>query len=289
VWVRARENLTNVPTLDQRRAEIEQEIGLYNSTLQAALGGVAPMVYYEQHGVERRPADKDVLDFLCTRPAGKRRVGRDGVLYRGIRYGFADEFVWTLQGRTIWLRVDPVDASFIWLCDRDGRPLHQARAETLPHATREDVAEAHKRIVKLKRFAKGMVEGQLARFRTTPDQVRRVLAERRAAEVEAQRAKLPAPPAAVTKVIAPEVAEPLKRIGQRARKQACRRASQPAARQESPFSALAAAMAQDTEPMLVAAPVSFGGYAKELDSVNCTDGESRPSFAGYAEGWADAG
>jgi hypothetical protein len=139
-------NLEQLPTLDELRRQFAKFLSTYHDEPQSGSGmfGLSPRECFEQHCTELRRLDDDTLDFLCCRLVGPRKIGRDGVLYNDIRYGHFDIEVWKLQGREVFLRIDPDQADFVWICDEHGRPLCMATARQITGATQEEVREAHR-------------------------------------------------------------------------------------------------------------------------------------------------
>lgn len=224
VGLRARCQLHEVPTFEQYRAQRERDYALYNSTPREALDGLTPNIVFEQCRSEIRRIDPGVLEFVCTRPAGSRKIGRDGVTYRNIIYGAHDEEVWRLQGRRVWLRTGP-DASFIWLCNSDGKPLAIATKGQLSGATAEDLKRAERHKAKLRKITREYLKGRDFILGTKVGQVREVMAEHRAAEEAELRKRLPEPPTPAVRIAGADLVEPVKRVKRDANRRAFKHAA----------------------------------------------------------------
>ncbi|HUU94740.1 MAG TPA: Mu transposase C-terminal domain-containing protein [Phycisphaerae bacterium] len=205
-------NLEQLPTLDELRRQFADYLKVYHAEPQSGSGmfGLAPRECFEQHLAEVRRLDDDTLDFLCCRLVGPRKVGRDGVLYNDIRYGHFDVEVWKLQGRAVYLRIDPDQADFVWVCDEKGAPLCMATARQITGATQEEVREAHRIRAKMRRVAKEYAPARDFLLETSTAQIMHRKAEH-AQRRAAQRAQqLPAPPEPAVKIVRPDLVEPVR-------------------------------------------------------------------------------
>jgi hypothetical protein len=172
---RARLHMDQVPTLEEYRAQRERDFETYNRTPQQVLGGLSPNLYYEQHLDQVRRANPEMLDFAAARPVGKRKVYPSGVSYRNLDYGKWDEAVWRLQGQTVWLRADPEDASFVWLCRRDGTPLYMAARKELSGANPEHVKKMERHKAQLRKVAREYLAGREFLHKKPVQQLREVM------------------------------------------------------------------------------------------------------------------
>jgi len=233
---RVKGDIMQLPTLAEFRRQRETDYELYGNTPSPALGGLTPRQYFEVHRGETRKVDPEFLAFACSRLAGGRTgrlVRRDGVQYggKGIFYGRTDEEVHKLQGRRVWLRVDPADLSVVWLCDERGVPLCLAAREDLAGATPEHLREVHQRLARMRKAARQFVADHSFYRGTAISQVRQVLSEHRRAEAaEYERTHAPPAPAPV-QVIASEHIPAVRKAKAAARRQAVRRALQASAGQ----------------------------------------------------------
>jgi len=226
---RLHKDITECDTLDEWRRLREQDFETYNNTPRACLNGLSPRQYFDQHRGQPRQVPADVLDFVCGRPVGERVVGRDGVLYRGLRYGRFDEAVWRLQARRVGLRVDAADLSQIWLCDDTGKPLCIATNSGMGQATGEHLREVERRRGHFRKAARTFKREHDFFYGNRIDQVRKVLAEYYQAQAaEAQRTAPQAQPGP-TRIVGAELVASVGSAKRAAQRQALRRAMQPAA------------------------------------------------------------
>jgi hypothetical protein len=132
-----------------------------------------------QPPVVRERIDQARLDLLCCRYVGPRIVTNNGVSHRGIDYGRGDPKLLDLQGRKVWLKLDPERADRVQVCDHATRRLLcVAAASDIRGATQADVrdhqrakarrkravrAEADTRHVDLDTSVDGVIRAQLAR------------------------------------------------------------------------------------------------------------------------------
>jgi hypothetical protein len=89
------------------------------------------------------------------------KVTRFGVRYRGIEYGQNDTRLFQLQGQEVLLRVDPQDASFVIVCDLEGKPICRATNNSLAlcGVTQNHVAEGHKAKARARRLVREVRDG----------------------------------------------------------------------------------------------------------------------------------
>jgi len=95
-----------------------------------------------------------------TRPV---KVGQYGVRSNGIEYGMTDPRLQRLHGQDVCLRIDPIDASYVIVCDVQGRPLLRAVNNRLAlHEIDQDHVAAGQRAKKrARRLAKEIQDGGL--------------------------------------------------------------------------------------------------------------------------------
>ncbi|MEW6252087.1 MAG: transposase [Planctomycetota bacterium] len=184
------------------RAEPQQGDGMY---------GLSPALAMEQFRTEARRLDDEVLRFICSRSVGYRLVGRDGVRLDGRVYGQRDEEVWRWQGRRVVVRIDPGDASYVWLYDEKTRDIVIASSERLSGATNEDVREAARYRAKLRRIAKEYCVGRDFLLSTTPQQIMRKKADRAEARQQRVREQLPTPAEPDVTVVRPDLVAPVRK------------------------------------------------------------------------------
>ncbi len=158
--------------------------------------GLTPNLVMERYAGPRRECSPDVLALLCSRLVGPVTVGRDGVLWRGVRYGRFDVVVHQMQGRSVMLRIDPDDAARVTICDAQGAPLHVAECVELDGASQEDVRLAATQRAKMRRADQRALSGRRFLQQRTPQQIMQMRREAAEAAEAEQRAKLPPPAAA---------------------------------------------------------------------------------------------
>jgi hypothetical protein len=225
VFRRVKLDIMALPTLEEYGRQREPDYELYAETPSPALDGVTPRQYFEAHRGTVRKVDPEFLEFASSRLAGERTVGRDGVRYRGILYGHGDEEVFKLQGRRVWLRLDPADLSRLWLCDQAGAPLCIAGRSDLAGAPPEHLREAEKRLAHLRKISREF-NAQHDFFRGSAiAQVRQVLSEHRRAQAT-EYARTHAPVAAPVELVASEHVPAVRKIKAAARREEIRRGLQ---------------------------------------------------------------
>lgn len=121
-----------------------------------------PLVAFERFDpIPRAVAAPGLLDLLLMRGTEPVAVTKDGVMYQGVRYGSTDPELQVRHGQKVTLRVDPRDASYVVVCELDGRPICRATNNrlALAGATRDDVAEGMKAKARARRLAKQIKDG----------------------------------------------------------------------------------------------------------------------------------
>jgi hypothetical protein len=129
-WTKA--NIMELPTVDEVRERYAAGLAAYRETPRRSLGteGLTPNQVFERYFTARpRRVDADTLDLLCRKLVGPVRIGRDGVRYQRMRYGTFDEAVWRLQGREVFMLVDPIGRDGVILCQQDGTPICTANVD----------------------------------------------------------------------------------------------------------------------------------------------------------------
>jgi len=129
-WTRA--NIMELPTVDEVRERYAAGLEVYHETPRRSLGmeGFTPNQVFERYFTARpRRVDADTLDLLCRKLVGPVRIGRDGVRHQRMRYGTFDETVWRMQGREVFMLVDPIDRDSVILCQQDGTPICTANMD----------------------------------------------------------------------------------------------------------------------------------------------------------------
>ncbi|MBE7507772.1 MAG: DDE-type integrase/transposase/recombinase [Planctomycetia bacterium] len=126
------EFIDQLPTVEEVRDQFEAFIAAMDEETVEGDGmfGLCPrqaMARYFTATPRLLPAD--VLELACSRMFGPRKVGRDGIRHKNIRYGKLDKEVWRLMGKEVFYLADPVNAQQITLCDEDGIPICVAFAD----------------------------------------------------------------------------------------------------------------------------------------------------------------
>ena len=211
-WVR--EHLDELPTLADVQAVVDQFIDDYNNRPQSApdLFGYTPLYAMEKFsdGPARMESDA-VLDFLFGEFVGPRLVRRDGIRYLNQLYGFGDSRVIALQGRKVYLCVQPDDARTVLLCDEQKRPLFHVTCGNHVIRSQRDLERHVKMRTRLRRSARRQAREARDFFLEISPQEH--LANH-VAGLEALHGKPPAPdePTRLA-VVRPEIEEALKQTG----------------------------------------------------------------------------
>jgi len=177
-WKLAHDHPERCPTIAEVREKFERWLVGYHATPHSGEGmeGLSPAAAFGRFDpIPRSVLPEGALDLLILRvhnpevqtAGGTRRgvhVTKDGVRYQGVQYGSADPRLWDLHGEWLPIRVHPEDASFVIICDREGRPLIRATNNrlALAGATREDVSDGIKTQKRARRYARQIREGALA-------------------------------------------------------------------------------------------------------------------------------
>jgi hypothetical protein len=205
--------LDQLPTLDEVRAAWTEWLNYYHATPQSGDGmwDLSPNLVMEQFPGEVRKLDPDVLDFLCCRIVGPRRVGRDGIRLSNVIYGAFDEQVFKLQGRKVYLRLDPEQAEYVWVCDERGTPLCCAHSRNLSGATQEEVREAARIRARMRRVVQEYAPARDYLLDTDVQQIMRTKAARARAREQAVRQTLPAAAEPAVTIARPDLVGSVKR------------------------------------------------------------------------------
>ncbi len=212
-WKERAGNMMDHPTLDEARQLFATWLQSYHATIHSGLGGLTPNLVMERERGEIRKCDPAVLDVLCCRVVGPVKVGRDGVRHNGVTYGQANEQVFLLQGKKVWLRVRPDRADSVTVCDDQGVPICVATNERLKGATQEDLRKAMEYKGRLRKKVREAQAGAVDLLFSKPDQVMEL--KRRAAKAaEAKlREQLPAvAEAPAVTIVRPDLHEAAKKL-----------------------------------------------------------------------------
>jgi len=191
-----KKHVRDLPTLDPVREAFTGYLEGRHSQPSRGLGmeGLSPnAAFAEFYTTSPRYAEPGVLELLLCRHVGPVKVGRDGVRHEGVNYGTIDQAVFLLQGREVWIALDPVQRDRITLCEKDGTPLCVARAARPIGATSDEFRE---RIAHQKRCKKIVREYAPSRDYLMKTPVQQINANRLAAAKSMASEPLPARPAA---------------------------------------------------------------------------------------------
>jgi len=128
----SKKNIHELSTLDQIREQFAAWLKGYREQPRRSEGteGYSPRQAFERFYTTRpRRVDRDTLDLLCRKLVGPVRIGRDGVRHQRMRYGTFDEAVWRMQGREVYMLVDPIERDSVILCQQDGTPICTANMD----------------------------------------------------------------------------------------------------------------------------------------------------------------
>jgi hypothetical protein len=133
-----------------------------------AMDGQTPAQIYEKCLVQKRKLPVELLAFACMPRVGPVKVSKQGVTWKGLRYGAFDAKVQALYGQSVMLAVNNDDVSSLLICGLDGSLLCKARANTKLsfNADSQDVRDA---IAEKKKLRKTMNEYRERRPRMVAD------------------------------------------------------------------------------------------------------------------------
>lgn len=167
-WKAAEELARKHPEQCPTVAEFSELLGKYMEAYHATphsgdgMDGLSPAQAFDRFDpIAKKTAPDGVLDLLMMRPTRPVKVTRYGVRYRGIEYGQNDPRLFMLQDKEVLLRVDPQDASYVIVCDPDGKPICRATNNSLAlcGVTQDDLAEGMKAKARASRLAREVRDG----------------------------------------------------------------------------------------------------------------------------------
>lgn len=202
--------LADLPTLDEIRAKFAEWLEVHHNTPSSATDmlGLAPAAAFVNF---RSPSPREVidgarLDFLCAKFVGPRRVTKDGVRHNGITYGQGLDQLLLLQGRKVWLRVDPDQADHVWVCDLETRmPIVKATNQRLAGATQADVRDGERTRARARRLHRQAMEAAPALLDTSTDAILKAMARK----AKAERQPVDAPSPVSISAVRPDIAAAL--------------------------------------------------------------------------------
>lgn len=205
LYRRLNANILDVPTLEEARRMYARHIEVRNDRLIGGdgMGNLSPRQALRQfYTTAPRRIPRETLLLMCCRMRGPVKVRRDGVRYDNVFYGKWDEAVFELQGREVWFLADPVDASFITLCDAHGVAICRAFADNNMGQTRQEVRAAENFRKGANRRLKRYAADRDASLMSTPEAI---------AELRGQAARLAQIPD--DQLVAPPQTETLRLAG----------------------------------------------------------------------------
>lgn len=209
-------NIHQLWTLDQVREHFEQFLVAHHAKPQRGDGmdGLSPDQAFTQFftTTPRRVPNADTLALLISRLKGPIKVSQNGVRLDKLDYGKWDESVFALQGRSVYVAVDPVEAGRVILCEQDGTPITIANLDRNTGATREEVRDAERTRRRSERKVKEAVAAREYLVQTPHSQIQ----QRRKLAAESRQlppSQLPERrPTESIKIVRPEVAVAVEKI-----------------------------------------------------------------------------
>lgn len=110
------------------------------------LDGRTPAVVFAEQLAVRRVARPELLDLLLMQKSKPVKVGQNGVMHDGIRYGQYEPALFPMLGREVTLRIDPSQVSRVSVWTLDGKfvCVASANARVAACANGQDLREAKK-------------------------------------------------------------------------------------------------------------------------------------------------
>ena len=165
-WKIANDHPEKCPTVAEFSEKLREYIDdVYNATIHTGDGmdGLSPVEAFSRFDpIPRAVVPDGLMDILCMRPTRPVKVGRFGVVYNKIEYGQSDPRLLRMQGSEVVLRVHPEDASYVLICELDGKPLFKAfnNKLQLTGVTQDDLAAGMKAKSAAKRLARQVLDGK---------------------------------------------------------------------------------------------------------------------------------
>lgn len=156
-----------------------------------------------------RIAQSDVLALACCRMHGPIKVGRDGVRLNNIIYGKLDQDVWAMQGQSVYLLADPVNADRVTLCDQNGVPICTAWADRNLGMTSDEVRAAEAQRRRATKTVRNYPDARDFLMETTHQRIAQIRQANTETKSEAETGKRP--PAAM-RVVRPDIAAGAERM-----------------------------------------------------------------------------
>ena len=122
-----------------------------------AMDGQSPAAVFDQCLEVKRTVAEEVLAVLLWKPSKLLKVGQNGVVWQGLRYGVGELSMFGWLGKDVRLRIDPTDVSRVTVWTPDDRFICVARAsQRLPFLSSQ--AELRKAIAEKQRGRKVLKE-----------------------------------------------------------------------------------------------------------------------------------
>jgi|GEM_PF-4271073 len=243
-----KERIDELPTVEEVREAFAIFLDEYHATEQSGDGtyGLSPNQIMEQFRGPIRRVDDSLLDLLCCRTVGPVKVHRDGIRYKHVLYGQKDEAIWKLQGREVWLRIDPDRVDRVTVCQEDGRPICYAHNTRLSGATQEDLREAMRAKARYRKQMKAYMPARDFLLETPTTQILQAKRRHAMAREAEQRKQLPEPETPPVTLVRPDLVKDAKRLEREERRRqgtagtrAGRRVERRSNLDENPFDTLA--------------------------------------------------
>lgn len=143
----------------------------------AGMDGRSPADVFADDPIARRTATAEVLDLLLMRTAIVA-VTRNGLRVNGVQYGQSIHVLRTRIGSQVMVRIDPLDASRVIVCELDGRKICDAYQDGLVGTTQDDVREGLRRQRAVRKLAAAALPALRESRLRTRDHVLRAMADR---------------------------------------------------------------------------------------------------------------
>ncbi|MBN1489969.1 MAG: DDE-type integrase/transposase/recombinase [Phycisphaerae bacterium] len=152
------------PTIARYRDGFTKYIDAYHRTPHRGvdMNGRAPIdVFNASNPIPRVVVPEGLMDLLLMRVSRPVKVTRFGVRHDGIEYGLGEARLQLLQGKEVLLRVHPEDASYVVVCDLEGKPICRATNNRLAfaRASRDDIAKGMRAKKQARRLASAVQDG----------------------------------------------------------------------------------------------------------------------------------
>ncbi len=160
----ARRHPEQCPTVAEYASAGRQYINAFNERPHrgVAMRGLSPAQAFAKFDpIPKAVAPEGTVDLLLKRLTKPVTVSRFGVRYLNVEYGQNNQQLFMMQGQEVLLRVDPQDASYVIVCDLEGRPILKAinNRLALNKVSRDDLSEAIREQQRAKKTIKQMQEG----------------------------------------------------------------------------------------------------------------------------------